>query len=378
MRVVITDKGQEMRKTLYLEEIQRKKDVNNVQNNFKLPSFMSQTQRNFGGFQTNTSMKNYNMQSARLQMNESGIMYNDLIKEMPKIDSIVEIKVKKPKVKMSKILQQRIIDQLQQRQDSGMFIKEELDNELKSLTQRAAGATQQMKMAIEDSINHSRSNGSISNINDSKQSQGQSPRNGVVGGNNNNQAGNSLFSNHTQSQNYLTKYSEKFIQKALKQNQRPQKRFIQGQYPLKQRSVSLLELQNTLNKSNNRDLIDKVQTITVEREKRLQERYIDIVNGREHLRSMILRKSEEKRTKVENDQLQKIQTIKEQEKDNMENLISKKFLNSQERYKRKIEWLKNETDRKYSKFWDQEKQQKLRELRERSQNNQYKYINFCF
>ena len=40
----------------------------------------------------------------------------------------------------------------------------------------------------------------------------------------------------------------------------------------------------------------------------------------------------------------------------MENLINKKFLNSSERYKRKIEWLRNETERKYSKFWDQEKQ----------------------
>jgi len=38
-------------------------------------------------------------------MNESGILFNDLIKEIPKIDSIVEIKVKKPKIKMSKILQ---------------------------------------------------------------------------------------------------------------------------------------------------------------------------------------------------------------------------------------------------------------------------------
>jgi len=49
-----------------------------------------------------------------------------------------------------------------------------------------------------------------------------------------------------------------------------------------------------------------VQNITIEREKRLQERYIDIVNNRDNLRSGILRKSEEIRNKVENDTLNKL------------------------------------------------------------------------
>jgi len=38
-------------------------------------------------------------------MNDSGILFNDLIKEIPKVDSIVEISVRKPKIKMSKVLQ---------------------------------------------------------------------------------------------------------------------------------------------------------------------------------------------------------------------------------------------------------------------------------
>lgn len=70
---------------------------------------MSSTQRNFVGFESYKSGLATDRPIFR-GYNESGYMFDDLVLDLPKIDSLIEIKVKKPKIKLSKILHNRIMD----------------------------------------------------------------------------------------------------------------------------------------------------------------------------------------------------------------------------------------------------------------------------
>ena len=59
-----------------------------------------------------------------------------------------------------------------------------------------------------------------------------------------------------------------------------------------------------------------------------------------------------------------------------ESLTGRKLLNLEEKQKKKLNWLREETQKKYGNFWDKEKQKEIREkiLEMRLKNQKYKYI----
>eukprot|EP00347_Sterkiella_histriomuscorum_P001675 403371107 len=334
----------------------------------KLPSYLSMTQRNFNGISPGFISIGNQTQRSQSKLN---LNYNESNNQLPKIDNLTEIKIKKPKVKLSKELQNRILEQIQQLKEQSKLNGSQSQSFLvkKQLHQSQIGQNQ-LNTTIGRTLNNSiiKEENSISLLNQTYSSQSNSPQRAMEQGS---------FPNTSKSQ-YMTKYQEKFIEKTLRQKQTPQNKFIQGQYPKKTRCLSLMDLANGLKYKNiDKDLIDKMKTLTQEREVRILQRYQELQTQRQSLSSGLLKKTLENRETQESHTIQKIHQLNTlSDTHSIEKLIGKKFMNSQERQRRKLTWLKNETDRKYGQYWDYQKQQKLREVQERNKSTQYKYLQF--